>query len=356
MPDATQWMEEFPTILDRFHAWYECEIVDRPLCSVLVIGQPEDGEEVLSNPATREQWMDVDRALTRYEQSLQHTQFFGDAFPVFWPNVGPDLCATAFGCELEFGEITSWSTPIVSDIKSVCDIEPSLENVYFQTIHQLIEKSIERGRDRWITALPDLHTNADLLVALRGSEELCFDLIDEPDDVLAALHHVTDHYAAMFDRFWKPIEAADQPSISMGATYRGRQYVTSCDFLALMSPGMFEPTMAPILDRELSTLERSHFHLDGPDALRHLSGLLSLEGLSGIQWVYGAGNGPASNWIEVYQQVQAAGKCIEVIPQDVEDAMKIIDTLKPEGVWLNGVVAKDVDEANRLMNAVTAWH
>jgi hypothetical protein len=66
----------------------------------------------------------------------------------------------------------------------------------------------------------------------------------------------------------------------------------------------------PGIVRECRFYERSIYHLDGPGALRHLESILSIPELNALQWVPGAGRENFSQWVQVYRQVQAAGKGI----------------------------------------------
>lgn len=88
-------------------------------------------------------------------------------------------------------------------------------------------------------------------------------------------------------------------------------------------------------------------NLDGPDALKHLDRILQIPGLSGVQWVYGAGNPTASHWIPEIKKIQAAGKCvhIEVEPKELEIMLR---ELSPEGLMYH-IVAGSEQEARDLL-------
>jgi hypothetical protein len=299
--------------------------------------------------------MDAEYQLDAFETTLGNTLHAGDCVPIYWPNLGPDLCATVFGAELEFGEQTSWSTPIVESIDAVLDLQPNLDNPYWQTIRRMTDLSLQRSNGRWVTSLADLHTNGDLVAALRGPENLCIDMIENPEGVKAAAGYVTDSFELMYDDLYRRFEAACQPVSCMGAMFRGRMYVVACDFIALIGPDMFAEAIQPAIQREVDALDRAHFHLDGPGALRHLDALLEMPQLRGVQWVYGAGGGPATQWLDVYKRIQAAGRCMEIIVQEPDHARQLMQELRPEGVWFNGVLASDLGEANALLDELTAW-
>jgi hypothetical protein len=101
----------------------------------------------------------------------------------------------------------------------------------------------------------------------------------------------------------------------------------------------------------MQPLERSLFHLDGPQALRLLDLLLDLPQLDAVQWVYGSGNGPASNWIDVYKRIQNAGKSIQLIAETAEGARTVVDQLKPQGVWISVIEPfNSVESAQRFVD------
>lgn len=116
---------------------------------------------------------------------------------------------------------------------------------------------------------------------------------------------------------------------------------------------MFEELAIPYLQREMRALDRSFYHLDGKDALRHLPALLALPELDGIQWVYGAGAPTARHWIPLLQQIQAAGKRIEVAVT-ADDIRPLLDSLKPQGLLLRAYAATE-GEAEDMYRFVTTY-
>ena len=60
----------------------------------------------------------------------------------------------------------------------------------------------------------------------------------------------------------------------------------------MTSPAQSEAAILPSLLVEARFLERTIFHLDGPNALQHFDRLMSLPEINGLQWIYGAGHKP----------------------------------------------------------------
>jgi len=209
-----------------------------------------------------------------------------------------------------------------------------------------------------ITGLTDLHTNGDLVAALREPQDLCLDLADDPESVRAACDYVTEAgYRLMFEDLWDRVRAAGQPCTTWAPIlHAGPAYVTNCDFICMISTRQFEQTILPSIVEEMRYLERNIFHLDGPGALRHLPTLLDLPELHGLQWVYGAGNGPAARWVDVYRR----GPGCRQVPSGVLSGRARRGDgrpakLRPEGVWLDVGGDYSRDEADAFLRDVQRW-
>jgi hypothetical protein len=198
-------------ILQRYHAWWHCEIIDRPPVWIEV---KKDAKPlpVKQHNSLHEKWFDSQYQIDCFEANLANREFVGDTVPVYMPNLGPDICATLFGAHLEFGENTSWAHPTLKSCKEILSIEPDFNNPYWKKINEMTLLSLERGRDKWVTGITDLHTNADLLVGLRGPENLCIEVMDDPQSVKKACNYITDFFPQIYEDLYNPIKAAGQPS------------------------------------------------------------------------------------------------------------------------------------------------
>jgi hypothetical protein len=136
--------------------------------------------------------------------------------------------------------------------------------------------------------------------------------------------------------------------------HAGPAYVPSCDFWCMVSPGVAREMIYPTLVTEMRPLERSIFHLDGPQALKHLDLMMSLPGLNAVQWVYGDGHGNAARWLEVYRRIRAAGKSLQLLAQDAADALAVLREIGPRGVWVTvGQPFESVPEATAFLKEIT---
>ena len=279
----------------------------------------------------------------------------GDALPGVIPNLGPEVFSAFFGCELEFGEGTTWSIPNLLDWADTGHIRFSEDNVYWRKIMEMTDALLAVGQGVFYTGITDLHPGADAIVAFRDPLNMNLDMIDAVDEVRTMLEMVTDTYFHVYDTYYDKLAAAGQAITSWpGIITRKKWYVPSNDFSCMVSKAMFDDLFLPGIIRECNHMEANIYHLDGPGALQHLDSLLAIPSLNAIQWVYTAGVSRASEWIPLYQKCQAAGKGLQ-LTLDLDELDLFIDSLKPNGVFLtvNGVTDRAMGEA--VLKRVAQW-
>ncbi|MBF0244490.1 MAG: hypothetical protein HQL31_04380 [Planctomycetes bacterium] len=303
----------------------------------------------------RESWFDVEhRAACALDAVLSH-EYYGDALPCYFPNLGPDIFSAYFGTELDFGENTSWSHASLEDWSEVAKIEFSESNVYWQKTVALTKALLEAGRGNFYTGLTDLHPGGDAVAAFRDPMNLGIDMIENKEEVKNLLFKLEADYFKIYDTFYETLRAARQPLTSWIGMYGpGKFYIPSNDFSCMISKESFDEIFLPGIVRECRFLDQSIYHLDGPGALQHLDSLLSIEELDAIQWVYGAGAGPLSRWFEVYKRCQDAGKGIQVYC-NTKELDTVIENLSPKGVWLGVHGVKNGEEAKAILQRIERW-
>ena len=350
---------DFETVLARYEAWWEGAIVDRPLISC---AYPKPAAQRVAVPTSthgslRDRWMDVDYAVATATARLSNTVFAGDTVPVAFPNLGPEIFSAFYGCPLVFTETTSWSEPILTDWsdESVAALRLDETNEYYRRILEITDALLEAGRERFLVGYTDLHPGGDAIAAFRDPQQLCLDLVEAPEGVQALCARITDDFVRVFDVYHERLRAAGMYSTTwLPAICEGRMHVPSNDFSCMVSDEMFERFFVPGIERECRHMDRSIYHLDGPDALRFLDRLLEIPQIHAIQWVAGAGYDHWSDWIDVYRRIQAAGKSFVLYPP-VSELDEVFQALRPEGAWLMVRDVPDAATADAVLAAATRW-
>jgi hypothetical protein len=348
-PDAAQ-------ACARMAAWWEGAILDRATIHLTAPKPTPQPLPTQAYPSEEARWLDVEGVVARADRQAANTYWAGDALPMFWPNLGPEILTGCMGAPLTFGATTSWSTPILYDWADIPTLQIQPDNLYLQTLLAMIRLGLEVGKGKFVVGLTDIHPGADLAASFRDPQQLCVDILDAPEQVHALNVQLFPTYFDFYEMQRALLLAAGQTYTSSWLPLfaeDGRYYIPSCDFSIMISTAMFEEFFLPELLAEIDWLDRSIYHLDGPGALRHLDTLLAIEKLDAIQFVYGDGSGPATRWLPVYRRIQDAGKRIHVslTPGEIDAFM---DALRPEGVMLS-TTAGSVEEADAILAKIAKW-
>jgi len=341
--------------IKRHDAFWEREIIDRPLVHMSYTKADIETIQPSACCNWKDCWYDVTYQVESKLTEIENTIYMGDKLPIAFPNIGPDIFPACYGGEIEFEETTSYIKHFLQNWDEFETLNFSLDKDYPQKIEELYKAFFEVARGKFYLGQPDLHPGADCMVGLRGPAELCMDLFDNPDGVKSVLKTITDDFLNTFDYYMDKITAKKHaitgwPSI----VSTKRWHVPSNDFSYMIGPDQFNEFFLDGLTRECNHAEASIYHLDGTGALCHLDSLLSIKNLNAIQWVYGAGNGRASDWIEVYQKIQAKDKGIQLLAE-LDELDILMENLKPEGVHLiiSGIETQETGEF--VIKKISSW-
>lgn len=341
----------------RFDAFWEREIIDRPPVTIHFGKEnrvPIPHKEYKSH---KDRWLDIEFRAETTALHLSNTEFYADALPIAWPNLGPEVFSAWCGCGYEFGQDTTWSKPCIEDWERDADkVALNKDHPLFELTVEYTKLLLELGKGKFIVGLTDFHPGGDHLAALRDPQNLNIDMIENPDEVKAMLDKSYKDFFEAYEVFYNMVHSAGMPTTSWTSIiHDGRFYIPSCDFSCMISKNMFDEFFLPGIIKECQYYEKSIYHLDGPGALRHLDSILEIKELDAVQWVYGAGNEGYHKWVDVYQRIQKAGKGIE-LSCHVNELGSVFETLRPEGIWFSSIRGIDSrDTAEKVLKCITKW-
>lgn len=329
---------------------------DRPLLSITAPKENAALPPVSKHATLKEKWMDTEFVLERANWQMQNTCYLGEAFPAFNPDLGPDFFAACYGTELEFGETTSWAKPWITDegVEKNPEFFLDRKNEYYRKMMELTKEAVEDGKDKYLVGITDLHPGGDALVSMRGPQNLCYDTFDVPEFLKEGVKKLLPGFESIYEELYRLTTKYQAGSTCwMGIWHPKRWYPVSCDFSCMISTDMFEELLLGEIEEEVNYLDASMYHLDGPDALKHLNRILQIPQLGGVQWVYGAGNPTASHWIPELKKIQQAGKCVQVnvMPEELEIMLQELD---PEGMMYM-IEARTEEEGRELLRIAERW-
>ncbi|TVR54851.1 MAG: hypothetical protein EA426_16535 [Spirochaetaceae bacterium] len=342
----------------RYEAFWHHEVIDRAPVSIVLPAEKTVPVPEKAHKTLEDRWTDVDFRAEKLAAEAHNREYFADALPVVWPNMGPEIFSAWCGCPYFYGEGTTWTEPCIADWaadaeKAVLDMDHPL----FRLLVRFTERLLELGRDAFIVGLTDFHPGGDHLAALRDPEALAIDMIENVDAVEAKLAASYPEYYAAYDVFYEMLSSAGMPITSwLPLVHTGRYYIPSNDFSCMISTKMFEDVFLPGIIDECRFLDRSIYHLDGPGALRHLDLILDIPELDAVQWQFGAGNEGYERWIPVYRKIQNAGKSMQIVSITLDELPRVFETLRPEGVWFSHIDGiEDRETAERVVKRIRNW-
>lgn len=297
----------------RFSAWWAHEKLDSPLMHMVAAGKPAQTLlDVQPFETLAERYLDAARIAENYHNYCRTHWFLEDAFPNLSVDLGPGSMALYLGSKPQFAEATVWFDEIITDWDSFGGFTYDPENRWWKKHQEMITTAKAVANGEFLINIPDIIENLDIVSALRGPQNLCFDLMDIPETVVAAGKQIDELYFRYYDAMYELVKGADGSSsfTAFMVWGPGRTAKVQCDFCALISPEQFRAYIQPSLKMQCDRLDNSIYHLDGPDAIKHVPALMEIDTLDALQWTCGAGqpDGGSERWYPIYDQVRAAGK------------------------------------------------
>jgi 5-methyltetrahydrofolate--homocysteine methyltransferase len=348
--------EDWPRIRQRYEAWWQGEMLDRPLVKVTAPLEHLETETVPTESTALFAWFtDPEQVLPRLERHVAAIYHAGDAFPLVFPlSTGlPAIEAAYLGGSYHIAAdtLTGWADPLIEDWATRPKLVFDPENIWWQATQRLLEAGARRGAGKYCVGLPDIQGGGEIVALLRGTERLLVDLVDCPEMIPPAIDEVNRAWLEYYEASYAIIHRYQEGYVDWLGIWSETPAVTvECDFAAMISPRMFNRYFLPFVDQQTQWIGRTIFHLDGPQALPHLDALLALPRLGGIQWVPTPDRPHPTQWIPLFQQIQVAGKRVVVgcVPSEV---MPLLEALRPEAVLLSTSCASPA-EADALVNEV----
>jgi len=329
-PAPLEFKPDLEEAAQRWDAFYAGEIIDRPLISVTA---PREGfQRARGSDYYERVHGDMDDIIERAIISAEGTFYGGESIPTFGLSFGPDEISVFTGARFEWSEHsgdTNWSIPYVENWEETLPLKLQEDNPLWQRMLEFYRLAAERVGGKMVLASLDLHTNMDLLAAIRGPQRLCMDLVDQPEMIDRAM----DDARAIFRELWAAIAEAgrmDELGYCHGAYSMEGAATLQCDFCCMVGPEMFRRWVLPALEEEAEIVKHVVYHWDGPGALTHTDDLLASVGLHTMSYVPGAGHGGHIDHLDLLKRVQKGGKAVQAggSPDQIKAMHRELDPAK----------------------------
>ena len=348
-------IERMAKVKDAHARWWRGEL-DRPLVKVTLGNayspvQPSSPAPVLTQESCADFRWSAQQLIDALDDQLSREEYLGDAFPfVNLSSFGPGVLAALCGAKLDNSSGRVWFWP--DQEREIADIHVRYdpENIWAKRIKDIYRAGLEKWNGQVIMGMPDLGGVMDVAATFRGSENLLLDLYDSPEEVLHLNREIQTAWYAAYNDFAEVLQPQGCFTDWSGLLSPEPSYILQCDFCYMIGNPMFKQFVLPSLREDTQRLTNTIYHLDGIGELNHLDDVLALEKLNAVQWVFGAGKGPAAGWLEVYKKIQAAGKQMWII-ENARDYLDVISELHGTPYGSFGLDADNRALAQQLIDA-----
>lgn len=266
-----------------------------------------------------------------HAKSIVH---LGESLPSYTIDIAPDQCAMFFGASVfcREGQYTNWVEPMAETLDEL-DLTFDRSNESLCIFEDAMRVAGEFAEGKFLIGVPDYHSNLDTLSTLLSPQNLCYEVIDNPELLEEKLAQVNSVYREVYDIFYNAGKMNKSGTIGWLPLYcEGRMAVIQCDFSCMISPSDARKYLIPSLEQELDALDRSVYHYDGSGALGHFEDILALDRLDCLQWKPDPGE-------KTYDRMHLLTRAQE----------------KGKSVWLSDWTAEEILADTKLDPSLTAF-
>ncbi|MFV0527889.1 MAG: trimethylamine corrinoid protein 2 [Lachnospiraceae bacterium] len=321
---------------EKWEAYWQRQNTGRPL--MCVWGQKEEARNLVLEEQLRpvnmyDKYQDAKRIVERFRYFCDTHEFLGESFPNLSLDFGPGSLASYLGCDIVFNEDTVWFTEFVEDWLKYPDLQFNQENEWFKKHVALFKEVKSLAGDDFLIGIPDLMENIDVLASMRGAQNTLYDMIDEPEEISRRIGQINNLYQKYYDTFYEIVK--DEQGASCYTVFqiwgKGKTVKLQCDFSAMMSPANVREFIQDSLRQQARGMDNILYHLDGPDAIKHVDALMEIEEIDALQWSSGdyGPDGTFEEWYPIYDKAIAAGKglWVKVYSGEFEEWLERLDKL-----------------------------
>jgi hypothetical protein len=348
---------DYEQCVERIEAWFQGEILDRVPIRFHRHNAEYDVSHASQHANQRERWFDAEYQADEFLKSIAGMRFNAETFPIYMPNLGPNVYASFHGGDMTFEDVTSWYHEIIHDYATdMHKIKFSKDNVFYKKILELTEVALQKCENRFLVGYTDIHPGLDCALAWRGTMNLCMDLIEDTGNAQKLFDLAAEHFQEVYDEYDNILKAHGMPSCTWMniPVPNGRMHIPSADFSFMISPDDYEKYGLPILKEEVKTMTHNVFHVDGKGVANHIDAILSVPEVRCIQWVQGmADDYPIMQHLDFIRYVQSHNRGI-IVDLSKDDLDIYMEKMSPKNTFL-WVATESEEEENAIMKKLLRW-
>ena len=317
---------DFEKCKDRMMAFWNFDYIGR--CALGIDFGAR--KRVVNKSGNEKFWNDPDEIVSECMDHIGNYRFFAEGVPHFHINLGPHHAASFFGGKPIYHEYTVWYDKVIKNLYNFRIAFDETSNIYWNKTINLLKTVVEAVKGDCYVDYTDIGEPSSILSLLRGTEELCIDLYEEPDAVKRLFEEVNcvvlDLYKKQYDVINKYLDGCTS---GLGLWSPELHLVSEADFASVISPRQAEEFLLPGIQEWCRQAKYNVYHLDGPPCVKMLDYILEIPELNAIQWPWEIG----SEWIGMLKRIQSRSKglCLYAGKNELDE---ILSNLSPKGLFV----------------------
>ena len=295
-------------------------------------------------------WFDPEWRSAWLHYQLSFSSFMADILPVANTHFGPGSLSAILGADLEGTEDSIWIRH-KENFGDEIYFDPS--NKWWLLHLELLKACKKAAGGKYFVGCPDLVEGLDTLAGLKGTTNVLTDILMGPELVLEQLRKINDIYFKVFDQIYDIIQEDGEMAFCYFSLWGpGKVSKLQCDISSMVSENHFRMFALPFLHEQCQKIDFTLYHLDGPDAIRHLDAVLEIEELNAVQWTPGEGNPQGGNpcWYSLYKKILDKGKSVMPCWVELNELVPLLDNVGAEGlnILMHFRSEKDIELAMKI--------
>ncbi len=351
---SLQHKPDWPEAQQRWVAFWDRSATDRP-CMVIKARQQSDLSPPLLPESLEDLYFDPDYISQAWQYRMGSTYFGGEAVPTG----GFFMGGYALGCGdgAVFAPDTVWHPVTMSTIDDPFNWHPGPDDPWRQKLDRVLNRLLDLAQGKALVGYATQVMANDLLMLLRDTTPFLIDMAEDCGKCARRLEEIIPLWIENVEHFRSLVNARQGAGCVWGwpgLWHPEMVMISQSDMSCMISEEMFECYVVKELDMLADLYGPLWYHLDGPTAFHHVPMLLASPSVAVIQYVPGPGqppNGP--HWIDLYQQVQAAGMGLD-LSAPLANMEYLIRSLSPEGLVLR-TSTPNQEAADELLDSAVKW-
>ena len=351
------YVEDWETIKKRWLAFWNCDMVDRPLLQISVPKKDAKYDnralEAEHNIPKRKH-ADIAHIYNWGVYNLERTRFVAEGLPVLHSasSVGQALY---YGCEARFDIHSAWAEPFPCEPDTLPNLVLDREGYWFRWHRDCLRFLAYECENRYFMLPTFGNHSSDSLALIRGTEQFLIDLMENPDWVKETDFRIAKELTDIINDRFVDVERSGMDGYlnDAGMWAPKRPWDIHCDVSSMVSTEMFKeifwPSQKYVVDQSDGY---NYYHVDGAGVLNHLDFILEEPNIQAIQWLAGDNRFHCLEYIDIYKKIRSKGKAIQVFAE-YNDVLPFLKEVSPEGVCFAVLNCPGEDAAYKLVEDVT---